>query len=141
MTLKRAAFILMLLVSVPLKALSEPSSTAKLQREAVALYQEGRYQAAAPLYRRLAEAQPDNKGALKDWLIAVWLGEQYREAVEVGTRLTQQSDDSEVWFIFARSLLATGQKEEALTAFKRCRQLAPNEEQVQFAEVRVARAL
>ncbi len=115
-----------------------PEDLSDLQTEAVGLYQAGRYDAAIPLYRRLAEAQPDNKGAFKDLLIALWLGEHYQEAADVGERLTGLSkNDLDAEFIYARALLATGQKESALAAFKRCRELDPDEQHIQLAAARV----
>jgi tetratricopeptide (TPR) repeat protein len=122
-----------------LRAASKTSEDlADLQSEAVGLYQAGRYEAAIPLYRRLSEAQPNNKGALKDLLIALWLGERYQEAADVGERLTELSkNDVDAEFMYARSLLAVGQKEAALAAFKRCRELDPDEQHIQLAAARV----
>lgn len=114
----------------------------RVHQRAVALYQSGDYKTAVPLYRRLAAAHDPNSAYLKDYLVVSWLGEQYRDAAEVGARLTKiRPDDVEIWFIYARSLLATGRKEEALLAFKRCRQLAPSAKDIQLGEARAAAAL
>ncbi len=87
---------------------------------------------------RLSAAHPENKGALKDLLTALWMGDHYEEAADVGARLTQLSkNDVDAEFIYARSLLAIGQKEEALAALQRCRELDPEEQHIQLAAARV----
>src|ERR1700733_5200176 len=113
-------------------------SLEEMQNQAVEFYQAGRYDAAIPLYRKISAAHPENKGALKDLLTALWLGDHYEEAADVGSRLTQLSkNDVDAEFIYARSLLAIGQKQEALAAFQRCRELDPDEQHIQLAAARV----
>jgi len=124
-----------LLFSSALRARAE--SLEETQNEAVNFYQAGRYDAAIPLYRKIVNAHPENKGALKDLLICLWQADRYDEAADIGARLTQISkNDVDAEFMYARSLLAIGQKEEALTAFKRCRELDPDEQHIQLATAR-----
>src|SRR5258708_3088428 len=120
------------------QAADSPENLTGLQNDAVNLYQEGHYDAPIPLYRKLAKAHPKSKGALKDLLLTLWLGEHYREAADVGEQLTDLSqNDVEAEFIYARALLAIGQKESAMAAFQRCRELDPNEQHIQLAAARV----
>jgi len=113
-----------------------------LRRQAVELYEAGQYKAALPLYQDMSAIQPNNMGLTKDLLTISWLAEHYSDSVETAERLLPGSPkDFDVWFIYARSLLALGRKEEAFTAFKRCEQLEPEEKEIQFSEARVALAL
>ena len=127
-----------LVAILPALALALPSNKQELQRQAVQLYQSGQYRAAIPLYRQLADMEPENASVQKDLQVLLWLDHRSSESVEVGERLTALApEDLEAWFIYARSLLASGRREEALAAFRRCQKLAPGQKEIDLGEGRL----
>jgi tetratricopeptide (TPR) repeat protein len=128
----------LVILLLPALLLAQPPSGPELQRAAVRFYQSGRYKAAIPLYRQLTESNPSDTGLQKDFLILLWLDHRYADSVSVGKTLTAQApDDFETWFIYARSLLASGSREEALAAFRRCQELQPGKKEIELAQGRL----
>ncbi len=119
-------------------ALAKRTNLSDIQSDAVEMYQAGRYEAAIPLYRQIAAAQPKNSGALKDFLVSLSLADHAPEAATVAARLVRLTpNDIEVHFMYARALLLTGNKEAAQAEIQRCRELDPNEQHIQLAEARL----
>ena len=138
----RRLILIILIPACGLVSVADAQPMAVSQTQAVALYRQGRFDAAAVLYQRVVAREPDNRGAVEDLLWAQWLGHNYADAAATAQRLTVLSPKNfNAWLILGQSSSALGHKEDALRAFERCRALAPHEKNVQFAIARVESAL